>query len=131
MSRAKGSRKRPAVHITMGRASRLYRLVHVLAGEGRARDRLLRDLSLGLRTFYRELELLRRCGIKVELDGRTYKLKGTPQDAEGRLPFPDPQLSFAELAELSQGPGDAARRLAELLARVTSEPTPPRRGRKA
>jgi predicted DNA-binding transcriptional regulator YafY len=114
----------------MARASRLYRLVRALGGEGRAREAILRELGMGLRTFYRELELLRRCGVKVRLDRRTYRLVGTPEEAEGFLPFPDPQLSFAELAELARGPGEAARRLADLLRRVTAEPPPPKRGRR-
>jgi hypothetical protein len=84
---------------------------------------------MGLRTFYRELELLRRCGVRVRLDRKTYRLLDTPEEAEGRLPFPDPQLSFAELAELASGSGEAARRLAGLLDRVTAEPAPPKRGR--
>ena len=127
MSRTRSPRRRPAVHITLGRASRLYRLVRALAGPVRPRDGLLRELGLGLRTFYRELELLRRCGVKVRLDRKTYRLVGTFEEAEGCLPVPDPQLSFAELAELARGPGEAARRLAGLLERVTSEPPPARR----
>ena len=31
----------------------------------------------------------------------------TAEQAEGRLPFPDPQLSFAEMAELARYPGEA------------------------
>lgn len=130
MARKTGLRRRPALHITLGRASRLYRLVHALAGEGRPRDAVLGELGLGLRTFYRELELLRRCGVKVRLVNKRYVLIGTPEQAEGNLPFPDPQLSFAELAELARGPGEAARRLAALLERVTAAPPPPKPKRK-
>ena len=71
---------------------------------------LLAELAIGLRTFYRELVLLKRCGIKVELTGKTYTLKSSAEEAGGGLPFPDPQLSFAEMAELSRGTGPAARR---------------------
>lgn len=81
---------------------------------------LLTRLGIGLRTFYRELELLKKCGIRFRLDRSGYLLKMTPEDAEGRLPFPDPQLSFAEMAELSRLPGPAATRLAALLASVVS-----------
>jgi predicted DNA-binding transcriptional regulator YafY len=133
--RASGMRKRPAVHISLGRAARLYRLVVTLAGGEKAREDLLAELGTGLRTFYRELELLRRCGVKIRLERRRYRLVGTAQEAEGRLPFPDPQLSFAELAELAQGPGPAARRLAELFESVIGQSRPPapgpgRRGRR-
>ena len=133
MDRPKGSRRRPAVHITLARASRLHRLVAILAEASRDREALLAQLRVGLRTFYRELELLRRCGIKVRLEAKRYTLRTTAAEAEGRLPFPDPQLSFAEMAELARGPGEAARRLADLLAQVVGQASataPPRRPRR-
>jgi hypothetical protein len=135
MKRTPGMRRRPAVHITLNRAARLHRLVTVLADGGRSREALLSELAIGLRTFYRELELVKRCGVKVRLAKKQYVLGGTVRDAEGRLPFPDPQLSFAEMAELAQGPGTAAKRLAELLAAVVHQPpvpaAKPKKGRKA
>ena len=123
--KAKSSRRRPA--ITRARASRLHRLVVILAERPREREELLAALQVGLRTFYRELDLLRRCGLKVRLEERRYALLTTAEAAEGLLPFPDPQLSFAEMAELARGPGEAARRLADLLAQVIghSAPAPP------
>lgn len=124
------ARRRPAGHISLGRAARLYRLVAILGERPRDRDSLLADLAVGLRTFYRELDLLRRCGIKVRRDGRSYDLKTSPDDARGRLPFPDPQLSFAEMAELSRHDGEASRRLAGLLEAVINPTPPPKRKRK-
>ena len=118
MARAATARRRPSVTISINRAARLHRLVKILTQEALARDEVLGRLNLGLRTFYRELELLRRCGIKIRLEKRQYVLISTPEEAEGKLPFPDPQLSFAEMKELSQGEGPAARRLAELLRHV-------------
>src|SRR5690349_12802082 len=100
MNRAASSRRRPAVHITLGRAARLHRLVMLLAEKPRGREQVLSTLAIGLRTFYRELELLKRCGVKVQQKDKSYALQGTSEQAEGRLPFPDPQLSFAEMAEL-------------------------------
>ncbi len=132
MTRSKSpGRRRPTVHVTLGRASRLHRLVAVLAQGPRSREALLSLLQIGLRTFYRELELLRRCGVKVRLDAKAYLLLTTAQEAEGRLPFPDPQLSFAEMAELAAGPGEAAKRLADLLDQVVNHSTPPKKSRKA
>ena len=122
MKRTTSARRRPAVHITLGRAARLHRLVTILAEGPQARGALLARLDLGLRTFYRELELLKRCGVRVRLIKKQYTLVSTAEEAEGRLPFPDPQLSFAEMAELAQGPGEAARRLAELLRSVVNPP---------
>ena len=122
MKRTASSRRRPDVQITLGRAARLHRLVTILAAGPRTRDDLLTALGIGLRTFYRELEFLKRCGIKVRLAQKQYGLQSTVEQAEGRLPFPDPRLSFAEMAELARGPGEAARRLAALLAEVVAEP---------
>ncbi len=127
MSRPTSGRRRPAVHISLARASRLHRLVKLLGESPSSRESLLAGLAIGLRTFYRELVLLKRCGIKVELKGKTYLLRSTAEEAEGGLPFPDPQLSFAEMAELSRGAGPAARRLAELLESVINPPAPLKR----
>jgi hypothetical protein len=121
-------RRRPAVHITLGRAARLHHLVMLLAESPRTRDEVLSRLQVGLRTFYRELELLKRCGVKVQQKDKAYTLHATADQAEGRLPFPDPQLSFAEMAELSRCAGDAGTRLAEMLASVVSHPAPPLAG---
>jgi hypothetical protein len=122
MKRTRSTRRRPAVHITLDRAARLHRLVSLLGEGPQGRETLLATLGIGLRTFYRELELLRRRGVKVRLVQKQYVLQGTVQQAEGLLPFPDPQLSFAEMAELARCPGDAARRLAEMLAGVVEHP---------
>jgi predicted DNA-binding transcriptional regulator YafY len=127
MKRSPNSRRRPAVHITLGRAARLHRLVMLLAESPRSRDQILAQLAIGLRTFYRELELLHRCGVKIQHKHKTYVLQGTAAQAEGRLPFPDPQLSFAEMAELAKCPGDAGRRLAEMLEAVIHLPSPSKR----
>jgi hypothetical protein len=124
MKATRSNRRRAAVHITLDRAARLHRMVSRLGEGPQGREALLATLGIGLRTFYRELELLRRRGVKVRLVQKQYALQGTVQEAEGRLPFPDPQLSFAEMSELARGPGPAARRLAELLAGVVDHPSP-------
>ena len=124
MKRSATPRRRPVVQITLGRASRLHRLVRILATGPTARETLLDQLTIGLRTYYRELDLLKRCGIKVKRDGKTYQLSSTIPEAEERLPFPDPQLSFAEMAELARHPGEAARRLAQILQSVIDAPGP-------
>ena len=130
MKRTSSPRRRPAVHITLGRAARLHRLVRLLAESPRPRDAILSTLAIGLRTFYRELELLKRCGVKVRLRDKTYTLLATAEQAEGRLPFPDPQLSFAEMAELARHPGEAAQRLARMLESVINFPTAPPKGKR-
>src|SRR4051794_18378876 len=129
MKRSSSGRRRPAVHITLGRAARLHRLVTVLAASPQTREAVLNELRIGLRTFYRELELLKRCGVKVQQKEKAYRLLSTAEQAEGRLPFPDPQLSFAEMAELARCPGDAGRRLSEMLSSVINPPPPAARRR--
>src|SRR5262245_5181136 len=99
MSRSSSRRRRPSVPITSPRAARLCRLVRFLAEAPRDRPAVLSELQIGLRTFYRELELLKRCGVKVRQRSKLYSLLATAEEAEGRLPFPDPHLSFAEMAE--------------------------------
>jgi len=120
--RFSAKRRRPSVRITLNRAARLHQLLVYLAAEPRPRESILEEMNLALRTLYRELELLRRCGIKIPYKDKKYRLATSFQAAEGNLPFPDPQLSFAEMAELARHPGDAAQRLAELLASVMRGP---------
>ena len=129
MSRPSSRRRRPAAPITSPRAARLYRLVHFLAEAPRNRPAVLSELQIGLRTFYRELERLERCGVKVRQRSSMYVLLGNAEQAEGRLPFPDPALSFAEMAELSQCDCPAGRRLADLLAAVIDRPQGPKQCR--
>lgn len=119
-------KRRPLLQITLARAARLHRLVRLLAESPRPRDLILNQLGIGLRTFYRELELLNRCAVKVKLRDKSYVLQSTVAKAEERLPFPDPQLSFAEMAELAGYGGEASKRLAGLLDRVINAPADPR-----
>ena len=127
MSRSSSRRRRPSIHITLQRAARLHRLVRFLAEAPRDRMAVLSELRIGVRTFYREWELLRRCGVKVRQRSRLYSLLTTAEQAEGRLPFPDPQLSFAEMAELAQCDCAAGRRLGALLAEVIERREPPKK----
>ena len=125
MSRSSSRRRRPSVPITSPRAARLYRLVHFLAEAPRDRPAVVSELKIGVRTFYRELQLLKRCGVKVRQRSGMYFLLVTADEAEGRLPFPDPGLSFAEMAELARCKCPAGRRLADLFAEVIHRPEGP------
>ena len=136
MCRSSSQHRRPSVRITLPRAARLHRLVRFLDEAPRSRPAILSELQIGLRTFYRELELLKRCGVKVRQRSRRYLLLTNAEEAEGRLPFPNPHLSFAEMAELARCDCPAGNRLADLLAQVIHQPKPqqktarhrPRRG---
>ncbi len=125
MSDSSGGGRRPSIHITLARASRLYGLVRFLEEGPRGRDEVLKRCGIGLRTFYRELELLNKCGVKVRHKDKLYSLASPAADPAGRLPFPDPLLSFAEMAELARADCAAGRRLANLLASVVN-PAPKR-----
>jgi hypothetical protein len=127
MTRSSSRQRRPTGQITLQRAARLHRLVRFLAEAPRNRQAVLSELRIGVRTFYRECELLRRCGVKVRQQSRVYSLLTTTEQAEGRLPFPDPQLSFAEMAELAQCDCAAGRRLGALLAEVIDWHEPPKK----
>lgn len=129
MASSGSPRRRPSVHVTLPRAARLHRLVTLLAQGPRGRNEILATMRVGLRTFYRELVLLKRCGVKVRHKAKLYQLMHTAAEAEGRLPFPDPQLSFAEMAELAQCDCAAGKRLGELLAWVINQPEPAPRKR--
>jgi hypothetical protein len=127
MTRSSSRQRRPTGQITLQRAARLHRLVRFLAEAPRNRLAVLSELRIGVRTFYRECELLRRCGVKVRQQSKVYSLLTTAEQAEGRLPFPDPQLSFAEMAELAQCDCAAGRRLGALLAEVIDWREPPKK----
>lgn len=125
---SRGPRRRPAVQITTTRAARLYRLVRLLEDGARERPVLLRELGIGLRTFYRETELLRRVGIRVRLEGRRYVMHTRFAQAEARLPFPDPRLTFAEMRLLASTDGEVGLRMAALYTEViAAASTPPPR----
>jgi predicted DNA-binding transcriptional regulator YafY len=124
MTSSSSPRRRPSVHITLNRAARFYRLVNYLGALPRTRPDILAHLKIGLRTFYRELDLLRRCGVRIRHRKKYYHLLTTAADATGRLPFPDPQLSFAEMAELAACDCPAGHRLAEMLASVVQPAEP-------
>jgi predicted DNA-binding transcriptional regulator YafY len=102
--------------ISRVRASRLYKLLRILEVEPGSRRVLLKKLRVGMRTFYRDLDILRQWGIKVELSGSKYELvvEGTPWLE--LLPFPDPELSFAEAMSLAAAKSAGGRKLQSVLS---------------
>lgn len=122
-------RRRPSSNITRARASRLYSLVRLLADSPRTRDQILSALGIGLRTFYREADMLKQVGVRLRLTRKTYELLTAPAEAEERMPFPDPQLTFAEMRELCSHSGPVAQRLAALYREVVEASSEPKRKR--
>lgn len=103
---AKKRSRRPsaaAKAVTADRCARLCRLLRFLAGGTRTREALARHVGLDVRSFYRDLELLRTAGVPVELDAKRYKLGEGVDAAIARLPFPDPHLSLGEARQLAKG----------------------------
>jgi hypothetical protein len=105
--------------VLVARAGRLYRLIRTLANGPRSRTHLLRALKVGMRTFYRDVDLLRESGIRIEAKDATYILADLLEVALHRLPFPDPQLTFGEAQQLAKGRTKAHAKLKQILDRMT------------
>jgi hypothetical protein len=103
--------------VTADRFTRLCRLLTLMSTAPTARERLTRDLELDVRGFYRDLELLRASGIRIDLQEGQYALVGTLEDAIARLPFPDPHLTLGEARQLARGRSRAHRYLQDQIAR--------------
>jgi len=106
--------------VTLERAARLHCLLHLLRATPRPRNWLKNRLGLDVRGFYRDLELLRSCGISVPLHEGSYVLEGSVKEAVACLPFPDPRLTLGEAVQLARGRTIAHRKLKEQLARITA-----------
>src|SRR5690606_13045667 len=95
------------------------------------RDALTRRLDIGLRGFYRDLEALRKIGVHVVLDKGKYRLTASVDKALAILPFPDPELTFAEVEQLAKGKTKAHQKLQTKLGELKSgkKPKRPRSGK--
>lgn len=111
----------PAKAVTLERAARLYRLVAFLSEGPRTRKALLQRLRIDIRTFYRDLEMLRECKIAVALAKRKYTLETEAASARLALPFPDPGLSLGEAQQLAKGRGKVHLKLREILKAIVQE----------
>lgn len=95
------------------RLSRLHRLASVLANGPVDKASLLERLSIGVRTFYRDLETLSSFGMPAIRTPAGYQLTVAESEIEQKLPFPDPLLNFAEARQLAVSQEPAARPIAE------------------
>lgn len=107
------------VKISGERAGRLYKLLRLLSANPIARPQLLRKLSVGMRTFYRDVDLLRECGINIETQEGSYSLDGTLEQALAHLPFPDPELTFGDMVTLMKGRSGSHQKLRKIFAQLT------------
>jgi predicted DNA-binding transcriptional regulator YafY len=120
---AKKRRLRPsdaARAVTAERAARLHRLLTLLASGSQTRDGLRRQLKMDVRSFYRDLELLRTAGIMVPLRQGHYSLSVNAEAAYRQLPFPDPHLTLGEAVQLARGSSPAHRKLKKLISQIVT-----------
>jgi hypothetical protein len=101
--------------VTTERAARLCRLLRLVGERGQSRAALLARLHLDIRSFYRDLQLLREIGILVELREGRYVLEGDAEEVVLQLPFPDPHLTLREAVLLGKGRGATHRKIRDLL----------------
>ena len=93
------------------RAGRLYRLLKSLSRGPMSRPQLLKRLKVGMRTFYRDVDLLRECGIVIEPGESGYALETSLDAALSLVPFPNPQLTFGDVVTLMKGRSASHRKL--------------------
>jgi len=106
--------------VTPERAARLHKLLQLLGTGPQTRSVLMRRLSLDIRGFYRDLEVLRAAGIAVQLQNRRYVLEQDVDEAVARLPFPDPRLTLGEAKQLAKGRTRAHRKLKEQIEAIVA-----------
>jgi predicted DNA-binding transcriptional regulator YafY len=106
--------------VTAARVARLYRFIRLLAKGPMLRTVLLRRLGLNQRGFYRDIELLRAVGIRVEPDEGRYSVRPSFEAAVNLLPFPDPQLSLGEAQRLARGNTSAHKTLRRKVQEITN-----------
>jgi hypothetical protein len=104
----------PATAVTLERASRLAKLLKMIAKTPRPRAVLMTKLRLDVRGFYRDVKSLREWGVLLSVDGDEYLLAEDLDDARGKLPAPDPLLSVADLRLVCKGTTDAHKKLRKL-----------------
>ena len=104
--------------VTTERSKRLFHLLKLLGAGPLSRATLTRKLRLGVRGFYRDLEVLRAVGIEVQLTKGKYVLDEEVASAAERLPFPDPMLNLGEARLLTKGRSKAHRKLRDLLEEI-------------
>jgi len=109
-----------SVGITFERAGRLYHLLSALAEGMQSRGALMRRLRTGLRTFYRDLDLLRTLGVDLRTETDGYALHSSLEEALGAVPFPDPELTFGDVMTLMRGRSQAHRKLKLLFQQITA-----------
>ena len=97
--------------VTANRAARLYRLLTIIGKKPQTRTALTRRLKVRIRDFYRDLVVLNKVAIEINLVNGRYILADAVAGALDRLPFPDPGLTLGEARQLAKGRTGAHRKL--------------------
>jgi hypothetical protein len=118
MAKKKASPEAAGASVSLERAARLYRMLTMLGHGAQSRAVLVRRLRLGIRGYYRDLEILRAVGIIVSFSGGKYHLKEDLAPAIERLPFPDPNLNLGEARQLARGRSRAHKKIREQLQKI-------------
>lgn len=99
--------------MTSERLTRLHRLALELVHGPVNKTSILEKLTIGDRTFYRDLETLTEFGMPAVRTRSGYLLTAPESEIEQKLPFPDPHLNFAEARKLANSNDPSARPIAE------------------
>ena len=118
MVKKKASPESVMATVTLERAARLYRLLTFLGQGPQTRASLTRRLRLGIRAFYRDLEVLRKVDILIALSEGKYHLNEEAALAIDRLPFPDPGLNLGEARQLAKGRSRAHKKISDQLKKI-------------
>ncbi len=118
MAKKKAPSEPAVAAVTLDRAARLYRLIALLGQGPQTRAVLTRRLRLGIRGYYRDLEILRSVGIAIDLVAGKYLLRDELTPALERLPFPDPGLTLGEARQLARGRSQAHKKIHGQLQRI-------------
>ncbi|MCS7160222.1 MAG: hypothetical protein RMJ19_07105 [Gemmatales bacterium] len=115
MAKRRHPRRAPAPAVTAPRLRRMLKLLRLLARQPTTRRSLLRQLGVDQRTFYRDLEVLRKLHVALVQEGSHYRLATDLSKTLQLLPLPDPKLTLAEAQVLARGRTAAHRKLARFL----------------
>jgi predicted DNA-binding transcriptional regulator YafY len=118
MSKKRSTPPPAAKAVSLERANRLYRLLQLLDSGPKTRAGVLQRLRIDIRTFYRDLELLRECEIVIQLQKRKYSLSERAVALIPRLPFPDPNLTLGEAKLLAKGRSAVHKKLKGFLDQI-------------
>jgi predicted DNA-binding transcriptional regulator YafY len=108
--------------VTVERASRLAKLLKLTASKTpKTRDDLILRLKVNVRGFYRDVKLIRECGVQLSAEKDKYHLTEDLSSAQGKLPCPDLGLSVSDLQSIARGSSDTHKRIQRLLLDILGD----------